>query len=242
MTSLVFRRVPPLLGLERARHVWRQFAHRHLSATAASWSKASPDWLRGWTLSGRVRYGGRLRGRKMHLTPHELHLRSMRPSGIRKSDWISEFTDRWCLLEIRFKLPGTGALCWIMSMVDRDHHFSGRPITWQTRWLGPCLRLQVRPSSCRELLRIMWGMGSAGAIAPSFRVGDFIAAILSVRRPSVSALRTDLPLAHTAQYFSPWQLPITYLSPCRSHIFTLHSFYAITFPPWWCNVCCTWPL
>lgn len=72
-SSLVSRRLSPLLGLERARHVWGRLGHTHLSATAASWPEASPDWLRGRALFGRLRPGGRLGG-----TQH------VRPSGKKK--------------------------------------------------------------------------------------------------------------------------------------------------------------
>lgn len=64
---LVFRRAAPLLGLERTRHVWRRFSHGRLSATAGSCSKTSSDWLRGRTLSGCVRHGGRLGGQKVQV-------------------------------------------------------------------------------------------------------------------------------------------------------------------------------
>lgn len=57
MTPLVFRGVSPLVGLERTRDVRRRFADRRPSAAAASWSQAPPDWLRSWTLDGRVRCG-----------------------------------------------------------------------------------------------------------------------------------------------------------------------------------------
>lgn len=59
-----------------------------------------------------------------------------------------------------------------------------------------------RLSSWRQLFWIMWGMAAA-AVAPSFRLRGFIAAIWSVGRPSISALHTDLPLAHTAPCFFP---------------------------------------
>lgn len=138
---------------------------------------------------------------------------------------------------------------WIMCHVDRGHHFSGQPvIMMDTIWADgyarhDCLRLQVHPpclSSWMKRLWIMWGMGLAYTITPSVHVSDFIAAILSVRWQSVSALHP----AHTANYFffgsCPSLVSLSYfLMSCFSH---LRHFYTIKFNLSWGNVHCTSPV
>ena len=206
---VIFRRVSPLLGLEWARHVWGRFAHRPLSATAGSWSKASPDWLRGWTLSGRVRCGGRLRGREMHSTPHLLNLRSAKPKTLRLNLWIP-----WLFR-------------WIMPGVHRDDHFRA----WQTQ-SEPRLRLLLQ-GAVRDHVRD----GLRCSYSAIFPHQWFYCCTLECQEAvKLCTLYWFTPGAYR-QYFSPWQLSITYLSPSPLHILSpaldpFNIFISCEFPTW----------